>query len=90
MAMNTGTVHAPFTPDQVDSLNGFQAQDYWHPFTCGNDLCRQRNRDGILIAMTGGWYCLFCPYTQGWAHSFMTDGSWKGYAGLVSAVLGVT
>jgi hypothetical protein len=84
------TIRAPFTPEQVDSLNGFQMQSYWHPFTCGNDLCKLRNPENILIAMTSGWHCLFCPYHQEWAHSFMADGSWKGYAGLVNAVLGIT
>jgi hypothetical protein len=44
--MNMGYVKAPWTPQQVDSLNAFQKDKKYHPFT----------RDGkILIATTEGW-----------------------------------
>jgi hypothetical protein len=31
-------VSAPFTDDQVASLNAYQAEGAWHPFTCGIDF----------------------------------------------------
>jgi hypothetical protein len=65
---------APFTPDEVASLNGFQEACVWHPFTCGNDDCGH-----ILVATEGGWTCprQGCGYTQDWAHAFMADWRWK-------------
>lgn len=65
-------VTAPFTLEQVQSLNGFQHASGVHPFTCGNDQCR-----GILVATVRGWICPFCDYTQDWAHAFMADNSWE-------------
>jgi hypothetical protein len=32
-------VRAPFTPEQVENLNDYQASGTFHEFTCGNDLC---------------------------------------------------
>lgn len=62
---------APFTPEQVESLNGFQRCGCFHPFTCGK--CRND-----LIATEQGWVCQNgCDYTQDWAHDFMADNSWK-------------
>lgn len=63
---------APFTSEQIESLNGFQHSGCWHPFTCGNSDCR-----GLLRAIEQGWICDFCGYTQDWAHDFMANGDWK-------------
>lgn len=63
---------APFTPEQVESLNGFQKCGCVHPFTCGGDKCRSD-----LVATEEGWVCPNCDYTQNWAHEFMADGSWR-------------
>lgn len=62
-----------FTPDNVDSINGYQACGMWHPFTCGN------NHDGerVLVATVTGMNCPICDYTQDWCHRFMIDWSWK-------------
>ena len=78
MTGSTGSrVTAPFTPDQVASLNAFQASDVTHPFTCGNDLCPVAGGEhASLIAGEDGWHCWACDYTQNWAHSFMADMSW--------------
>jgi len=65
-------VSAPFTDDQVDSLNAFQAFGASHPFTCGGDNCRE-----VLRATSDGWVCPKCGHRQDWAHSFMVDWSWK-------------
>jgi ribosomal protein S27AE len=71
-------IEAPFTEDQVKSLNGYQKSGYCHPFTCGNDKCpKPRFEHSILVAKSDGWHCPRCAYTQTWAHKFMADGSWK-------------
>jgi hypothetical protein len=65
-------VLAPFSDDQVASLNGYQAAGTGHPFTCGTDGCR-----GILRAAPAGWYCPGCNYRQSWAWRWMVDWSWR-------------
>jgi len=65
-------IYAPFTTEQVKSLNDFQQSGYFHPFTCGNENCR-----ADLIATEFGWVCPACEYTQKWAHEFMTNNEWK-------------
>lgn len=60
---------AKFTPSEVASINAFQAAGLFHPFTC--DKCRTD-----LVAREDGLFCPACPYTQIWAHSFMSDWSW--------------
>ena len=57
---------APFTQQEVDSLNNWQKLGYVHPFTCGNDSSHRP-----LLATTDGWICQDCDYTQDWAHEFM-------------------
>ena len=64
---------APWSQDQVDSLNAYQESSAFHPFTCG--ACD--DREG-LTATTEGWRCKSCDYTQNWTHSFMADWSWVG------------
>lgn len=66
-------IRAPFTKEQVDSLNGFQRSGIVHPFTCGTEECR-----ADLVATKDGWICDYCHlHKQDWAHDFMADGSWK-------------
>jgi hypothetical protein len=76
-------IEAPFTPAQVESLNGFQSSGVFHPFTCGNDNCPGKGRNfinlDILEATEQGWVCPSCDYTQDWAHNFMADNSWVGH-----------
>jgi hypothetical protein len=69
----TGKDPSPvFTPDEVKSLNAYQACGMWHPFTCGNG-CGE-----TLLATTAGWICRGgCGYGQDWAHQFMKDWRWK-------------
>lgn len=57
-----------FSDQQVKNLNLYQQSGVFHPFTCGNDSCRD-----ILIAKTSGWVCPSCDYTQNWAHEFMLN-----------------
>jgi len=65
-------IAAPFSDDQVASLNAYQASDSFHPFTCGSLECRE-----VLQADSDGWSCAKCSYRQDWAHEFMADWSWK-------------
>ena len=64
-----------FRQEQVDSINGYQRQSFFHPFTCGN------NHDGarVLVAEKTGMKCPTCDYHQDWCHNFMTDNSWKAW-----------
>ena len=74
---------APWTPDQVESLNGFQKSGFMHPFTCPRDEDEKHLEtsddfhDTILIATIDAWRCPTCDYTQDWAHSFMADWAWR-------------
>jgi hypothetical protein len=75
-----GTIEAPWTENQVASLNAYQKVSNHHAFTCG-----ERDPDGsehVLVAMWEGWYCPRCAangksYVQSWCHAFMADWSWK-------------
>jgi hypothetical protein len=71
---------APWSEDQVASLNAYQESGHFHPFTCG-----QRDDDGeahLLRATREGWYCPKCAaqgkdYSQAWCHGWMADWSWQ-------------
>lgn len=78
-------VIAPFTPDQVASLNGFQKCGAFHPFTCGRAVC---TGVGPLLAEEAGWRCTNCGYAQNWAHEFMADGSWRESAAEIQRFFG--
>lgn len=66
-----GITIAPWLPEQVRSLNGYQESSGMHPFTCPNDR-------SDLHATPAGWRCRHCNYEQEWAHEFMADDTWKG------------
>jgi glutaredoxin len=67
-----------FTPDEVVKLAAYQANDFWHPFTCPNRSDGNHRYVfgdvGALVPTTRGWICPFCDYTQNWAHSAMLEG----------------
>lgn len=64
-----------FSPDQVASLERYQREGKFHPFTCpnrGDGNHRENAVDlGALVPTVRGWICPFCEYTQDWAHDFM-------------------
>lgn len=66
---------APWTAEQVESLNAFQNHGMFHPFT-GK---RKPNGDKtVLIATPEGWReTPEGPVVQTWAHDFMENGEWK-------------
>lgn len=62
-------VEAPWSQDQVNSLNEYQDAGCFHPFT---------HESKNLIATTDGWVVAIGePVIQTWAHQFMTDWAWK-------------
>ena len=70
----TPVARAPFTVEQVDSLNAFQASNVFHPFTHSRD---EDGNEEVLVAQEDGWHCPNHPeYEQDWAWDWMADGSW--------------
>jgi len=74
--MNERLIYAPFTPEQVESLNEYQNSLAFHPFTCGGKECRND-----LVATSDGWHCPdpACDYAQNWAHEWMGNNAWKEF-----------
>ena len=72
MTKRLETVFAPWSQDQVNSLNAFQRSKKVHPYTCGGDGCRE-----VLVATQGGWVCSKCEYTQNHATDFTANWVWK-------------
>jgi hypothetical protein len=64
-------IQAPFTDEEVKSLNDFQRSRVMHPFTC------EYHSDTPLIACASGWFCPHCEYTQKWAHDWMANREWE-------------
>lgn len=64
---------APYTPEEIISLNEFQNSGVYPSFTCHNS----HEGNNILVATCEGWVCPTCDYKQDWCHNFMADGSWK-------------
>lgn len=73
MEIKSGIIRLEFTPEQVESINGYQRSGYWHPFTCAYD----HTGDDVLIAKPAGLECPSCDYKQNWVHTWMADGSWQ-------------
>jgi hypothetical protein len=67
--MRSERIEAPWTKDQVDRLNAFQARQDVHPFTCpgGTPRCVKRE----LVATPDGWECHCGEYHQTWVHAWM-------------------
>lgn len=72
-------VFAPFTDDQVKSLNAYQESRAFHPFTGRNELA-PNGQDDVLIATPEGWTSRYDPdYSQNWAWAWMADWSWREF-----------
>ena len=66
---------APFTPEQVESLNDYQESGVFHPYTHLRD---DGGNEEVLIAAGDGWHCPeHSSYVQDWAWSWSVDGSWR-------------
>lgn len=65
----SGMIRAPFTDAQVASLTAHQNSSAAHPYTCGHNSLHPP-----LIAVTEGWICEECDYTQEWARGGRSSG----------------
>lgn len=79
-------ISAPFTGEQVQSMNGFQTRSMMHPMTCRADDCRVTYGAGPMTATTLGWMCRHCDYRQDWTFIFTADWSWVQHADMITAV----
>lgn len=75
MTDEPATIRAPFTDEQVASLNAYQKSGVFHDFTCGDEHAGERS----LIATREGWICPTCEYTQVWAWLWMADCTWEQF-----------
>jgi len=69
--------YAPWTEDEVKSLNAFQESGFVHPFTCNKESGFKHD----LTATRDGWVCNECGtmVQQDWAHTWMADWSWQKF-----------
>lgn len=58
-------MYAPWSPEQIKTLEAWQRNKDLHPYTCGNGL---HSITQVLIPTVDGWVCPSCDYTQNWAH----------------------
>jgi hypothetical protein len=66
-------INAPWTDDQVRSLNDYQEASYFHPFTYG-----EGEEKVDLIATREGWIAKRGgPVVQTWAHEFTCNWQWQ-------------
>lgn len=72
MAVIESAIEAPWSEDQVDCLNYYQAAGFMHPYTCPGCAAE-------LIATQDGWRCPFDDYRQSWAHGFTADREWLNH-----------
>ena len=73
-------VTAPFTPEQIEQLQRWQASTRVHPFTCvanGVSGSVKHSDARILVPTEDGMVCPFeaCGYTQIWVRRYMVDGT---------------
>lgn len=85
--MAVTTRDAPWTPDEVLSLQQFQNTPEFHEFTCLHRGDGNHRGDGALTPTVRGWICPYCDYTQNWAHGFMLDGSHRETAEATRRIL---
>ncbi|MCP9209524.1 hypothetical protein [Streptomyces cucumeris] len=82
-----GKIYAPWSTEEVGTLNRFQREGGMHPFTCG--ALHGGDQSPALLATPLGWVCpvLACEYTQDWVHAFMVNPEkWPG--GVLALQLG--
>lgn len=68
--LHAGHVHAPWTDEQVNSINRYQKIGIPHPLTCAAPGCT--STDCILVAKHDGMHCECGQWKQDWVHDFMT------------------
>lgn len=77
MESSAKKVFAPWTDEQVRSLNDYQSSGVFHPFTGRNELAPP-GEDDVLVATSEGWISDLDPdYRQGWAWEWMANRHWE-------------
>ncbi len=72
---NPAFSYAPWTDQEVTSLNDFQDSGVWHPFTGPDHEGKGRIQ---LIATQNGWVEKEGgEIVQNWAHIWMTNDAWR-------------
>lgn len=71
-----GQAAPPYTAEEIESFNAYQAAGVWHPFTCGNE------DSSDLVAQEDCLACPNCDYRQYWGHVWMFDWRWRKMSGL--------
>lgn len=68
-------MRAPWTAEQIKSLNDYQEGGVFHEYTCG----AEHDDNRVLLATEDGWQCVEdgCRYRQDWAHAWTADDSWR-------------
>lgn len=80
MEPSTPKFTPPYTREEVESINAFQASGVFHPFTCPNEDHDPGQVN--LEATEQGMRCPQCDYTQGWVWHWMADDGWRTIWGL--------
>lgn len=62
---------APWTQDEVHSIDEYQQDEDLHPLTCPDCAGNQ-----ALSAYLDGLKCKSCNYTQNWVYPWMADYNW--------------
>lgn len=70
---------APWSDEEIASLQEYQASGRFHPFTCVEG-------HGALTPGRMGFTCAQCDFAQPWAFAWMTNGSWR-YMGALPSLL---
>lgn len=64
---------APWTDEQVATLNALQDDPQFHSYTCPGDNHRECRTHGRMLSATrDGWVCNCGSYKQRWAHAVVS------------------
>ncbi len=71
-------VEAPFSVDQVSSMNAYQEAGR-DPVGCAGSELVWHGQPVVMLARREGWFCPWCTgVVQDWARMRITDWSWLG------------
>ena len=78
-------VPAPWTLEQVASINGYQQSGAFHEFTCPFSDDHAAGR--VLVAVENALGCPSCAYVQFWVWNWMADWEWRQYESWLRAMI---
>lgn len=81
---------APWTAEQVASLEAFQQCPHLHPLTCPNrdDHPVINGEKGLLEVTAAGLQCGYCDYVQNWVPDFILQRRAEEYRRLPQELFG--